>query len=47
MKKTIPLERTLILLKPDTMNRGLVGEVITRFEKIGAKMVGMKNACFR
>jgi len=30
------------LLKPDTMNRGLVGEVITRFEKIGAKMVGMK-----
>lgn len=35
-------ERTLVLLKPDTVVRSLVGEVITRFEKIGLKIVGMK-----
>jgi len=36
------MERTLILLKPDTVQRGLVGEIITRFEKVGLKIVGMK-----
>ena len=36
------LERTLILLKPDAVDRGIIGEVITRFERVGAKMVGMK-----
>ncbi len=40
MSKTI--ERTLIILKPDTVQRGLVGEIITRFEKVGLKLVGMK-----
>lgn len=40
MAKTI--ERTLIILKPDTVQRGLVGEIITRFEKVGLKLVGMK-----
>lgn len=27
------MERTLILLKPDTVKRGIIGEIITRFEK--------------
>jgi len=36
------LQRTLVLLKPDAINRGIVGEVIHRFERVGAKMVGMK-----
>src|SRR3990167_9417189 len=36
------MEQTLILLKPDAMNRGIIGEIISRFERIGAKMVGMK-----
>jgi nucleoside-diphosphate kinase len=40
MSKTI--ERTLIILKPDTVQRGLVGEIITRFERVGLKLVGMK-----
>ncbi len=36
------LQRTLILLKPDTLDRGIIGEIITRFERVGAKIVGMK-----
>ncbi len=36
------LERTLVLLKPDAISRGIVGEVLQRFERVGAKMVGMK-----
>lgn len=36
------MERTLIILKPDTVKRGLVGEIITRFERAGLKVVGMK-----
>ncbi len=36
------LERSLILLKPDALERGIVGEIITRFERVGAKMVGVK-----
>lgn len=36
------LERTLVILKPDTIQRGLVGEIITRFERAGLKIVGMK-----
>lgn len=35
-------ERTLVLLKPDALDRGIVGEIITRFERVGVKMVGMK-----
>jgi nucleoside-diphosphate kinase len=35
-------ERTFVILKPDTVQRGLVGEVIKRFERIGLKIVGMK-----
>jgi nucleoside-diphosphate kinase len=36
------MERTLIVLKPDALKRGIVGEVITRFERAGLKMVAMK-----
>lgn len=36
------IERTLIILKPDAVARGIVGEVIARFEKTGLKIVGMK-----
>ena len=36
------MEQTLILLKPDALKRGLIGEVLTRFEKAGLKIVGMK-----
>lgn len=35
-------ERTFVLLKPDAVQRGLVGDIITRFEKIGLKMVAIK-----
>ena len=36
------MERTLILLKPDALQRGLLGEIISRFERKGLKLVGMK-----
>ena len=39
MKKT---ERTLVLLKPDAVQRNLAGEIIGRFEKAGLKIVAMK-----
>ncbi|MBP9732711.1 MAG: nucleoside-diphosphate kinase [Candidatus Magasanikbacteria bacterium] len=35
-------ERTLILIKPDALQRGLAGEIITRFERVGLKMIGAK-----
>lgn len=36
------MERTFVILKPCTLQRGLVGEVISRFEKKGLKLVAMK-----
>ena len=36
------MERTLILLKPDAVQRSLMGEIISRFEKVGMKIIGMK-----
>ena len=36
------IERTFIALKPDAVQRGLIGEIISRFEKVGMKVVGMK-----
>jgi|SRR5581483_10708505 len=36
------MERTLILLKPDALQRGLAGEIVTRFERVGLKIVGTK-----
>lgn len=35
-------EQSLVLLKPDALERGLVGEIIQRFERVGLKIVGMK-----
>lgn len=40
--KTAQHERTLILLKPDAVQRGLLGEILTRFERKGLKVIGMK-----
>lgn len=36
------MERTLILLKPDAVQRSLVGEIVQRFERKGLKIVGLK-----
>ena len=36
------MERTLILLKPDAVQRRLVGPIIDRFERKGLKVIGMK-----
>lgn len=35
-------KRTAVLVKPDGMQRGLIGEIITRFERKGLKLVGLK-----
>merc|ERR1712166_508734 len=35
-------ERTFIMLKPDAVQRGIVGEIVTRFEEKGFKLVAMK-----
>src|SRR5436305_5338558 len=36
------MDRTLIILKPDTLQRGLVGKILTRFEEKGLQIVAMK-----
>ena len=36
------MQRTLILAKPDAVQRGLVGQLLTRFERKGLKIVGLK-----
>jgi nucleoside-diphosphate kinase len=36
------MERTLVLLKPDALQRGIMGEIITRFERKGLRIVGVK-----
>lgn len=35
-------QRTFVMIKPDGVQRGLVGEIISRFEKKGIKIIGMK-----
>lgn len=35
-------ERTLVLLKPDAIQRALMGEIIARYERLGLKLVGLK-----
>lgn len=39
-KKSV--QQTLILFKPDAVQRGVVGEILTRFERVGLKIVGTK-----
>jgi len=36
------VERTLVILKPDAVQRAITGEIVTRFEHAGLKIVGMK-----
>ena len=36
------MEQTLIILKPDAVQRGLAGEILERFEKRGIKIAGLK-----
>lgn len=36
------MERSVVLVKPDGIQRGLIGEIISRFEKKGLKLVGLK-----
>ena len=36
------MERTLIVFKPDAVQRGIIGEIINRFERAGLKIVGAK-----
>jgi len=36
------MERTLIIFKPDAVQRGLCGEILTRFERKGLQLVGIK-----
>lgn len=40
--KDLQKERTVILIKPDGVKRGLIGEVIFRFEKMGLKVIALK-----
>jgi nucleoside-diphosphate kinase len=36
------LQRSVVLVKPDGVKRGLIGEIVTRFEKAGLKIIAMK-----
>ena len=36
------VQKTLVLFKPDTVQRGLVGEILNRFERVGLKIVATK-----
>lgn len=36
------VEKTLVVFKPDAVQRGLVGEILTRFERVGLKIVATK-----
>lgn len=36
------LEKTLVILKPSTVQRGLIGEITHRFERKGLRLAGMK-----
>lgn len=41
-EKHFKFERTLVIIKPDGVQRSLIGEVIKRYERIGLKLVGLK-----
>lgn len=42
INKTVKMEKTLILIKPNAIQRGLTGDIITRFERKGLRFVGIK-----
>lgn len=39
---SVSVQKTLVVFKPDTLQRGLVGEILTRFERVGLKVVATK-----
>ncbi len=41
-KENMANEKTVVLIKPDAVKRGLIGEIIHRFERTGLKIVAMK-----
>ena len=41
-KEKVLIERTLLLMKPDVLQRQIVGEILSRFERKGFKIIGMK-----
>jgi nucleoside-diphosphate kinase len=41
-KKHLKFERTLVIIKPDGIQRGLIGEIISRYERAGLKLTAMK-----
>lgn len=40
------MERTLVLVKPDGVKRGLIGEILSRFERKGLRIAGLKMIQF-
>lgn len=38
----MPMQKSAVLVKPDGLQRGLIGEIISRFERKGLKLVGLK-----
>ncbi|MGA9140628.1 MAG: nucleoside-diphosphate kinase [Methanocella sp.] len=38
----VQLERTFVMIKPDGVQRGIVGDIVSRFERRGLKIVGMR-----
>lgn len=41
-KDVLMVQRSLVVFKPDAVQRGIVGEILTRFERVGLKIVGCK-----
>jgi len=42
LNKISKKEKTLVLIKPDGVQRGLIGEIIQRYERSGLKLIGLK-----
>lgn len=42
MEETLNIEKTFVMVKPDGVQRGLTGGIISRFEQKGLKIIGMK-----
>lgn len=41
------MERTVVLVKPDGVQRGLIGEIISRFERKGLRLCGIKMVALK
>lgn len=42
MEKHVSKERTLVIIKPDGVQRSLIGEIMKRYERVGLKMIALK-----